>query len=68
MFYSPRKWPEMTKLTSFEDVPIFTYPRSRAVELVSGAKKTMSYSPRKRLEMTKSTIFEDVPIFGYPGS
>ena len=68
MFYSPRKWPEMTKLTSFEDVPIFAYPRSRAVELVSGATKTMSYSPRKRLEMTKSMIFEDVPIFGYPGS
>ena len=58
----------MTKSTSFDDVPIFVYRGSRAVEIVSGAKKTMCYSPRKRPEMTKTTSFDDVSIFVYPGA
>ena len=58
----------MTKSTSFDDVPIFVYPGSQAVEIVSGAKKIVCYSPRKRPEMTKSTSFDDVPIFVYRGS
>ena len=37
--YSPQKRPEMTKLTSFDDVPISMYRGSRAVEIVPGAKK-----------------------------
>ena len=55
----------MTKSASFDDVLIFVYPGARAVEVVSGAKKTVCYSPRKWPEMTKSTSFEDVPIFMY---
>ena len=58
----------MTKSASFDDVLIFVYPGARAVEVVSGAKKTVCYSPRKRPEMTKSTSFEDVPIIMYRGS
>ena len=67
MCYSPQKRPEMTKSTSFDDVPIFVYPGSLAVEIVPGAKKTVCYSPRKRPEMTKSTSLDDVPIFVYLG-
>ena len=58
----------MTKFASFDDVTIFVCPGSRAVEIVSGAKKTMCYSPRKWPENTKSTSFDDVPIFVYRGS
>ena len=67
MCYSPQKWPEMTKSTSFDDVPIFVYPGSRAVEIVPGAKNGVLYTT-KQPEMTKSTSFDDVPIFVYPGS
>ena len=38
MCYSTLKQAEMTKLTSFDDVPIFVYPGSLAVEIVLGAK------------------------------
>ena len=38
MCYSPRRWPEMTKSTSFDDLPIYVYQGSLAVEIVSGAK------------------------------
>ena len=58
----------MTKSTSFDDVPIFVYPGSQAVEIVPGAKKTVCYSPRKQPEMTRSTSFDHVPISVYPGS
>ena len=66
--YSPRKRPEMTKSTSFDDVPIFVYQGSRAVEIVFGAKKIVCYSPWKRPEMNKSTSFDDFPMFMYPRS
>ena len=57
----------MTKSTSFDDVPIFVYPVSLAVEIVLGAKNWV-LQPIKRPEMTKSMSFDDVPIFMYPGS
>ena len=38
VLYSSQKRPEMTKSTSFDDVPIFVYPGSLAVEIVLGAK------------------------------
>ena len=68
MCYSPWKRLEMTKSTSFDDVPISMYPGSWAAEIVSRAKKTMCYSPQKRPEMTKTTSFDDVSIFVYPGT
>ena len=37
--YGPQKRPEITKSASFDDVPIFVYPGSLAVEIVLGAKK-----------------------------
>ena len=57
----------MTKSTSFDDVPIFVYPGSRAVE-ITPEPKIVFYNPLKRPEMTKSASFDDVPIFVYPGS
>ena len=57
----------MTISTSFDDIPIFLYPGSRAVEIIPEAE-TVCYSPQKRPEMTKSTSFDDAPIFMYPGS
>ena len=57
----------MTKLMSFDDIPIFVYQGSPAVEIVPGAKNSV-LSPQKRPEITKSASFDDVPIFVYPGS
>ena len=57
----------MTESTSVDDVPIFVYPGSRAVEIPS-EPKTAFYSALKRPEMTKSMSIDDVPIFMYPGS
>ena len=65
--YSPRKRPEMTKSTSFDDVPIFLYPGHEPLKS-SPERKIVCYSPRKWPEMTKSTSFDDVPIFVYTGS
>ena len=45
MDYSPRKRPEMPEITSFDDIPIFVYPGSRSVEIVSGAKKNCVLLP-----------------------
>ena len=56
----------MTKVKSFDDVPIFVYPGSREIEIALGTKN--SVRPRKRSEMTKSKSFDDVPIFVYRGS
>ena len=44
---SPRKRPEMTKLMSFDDVPIFLYPGSWAVEIVPGDKKPCPIATKK---------------------
>ena len=43
MCYSPRKRPEMTKSTSFDDIPIFVYPGSPTVEIVPRAKDCVLY-------------------------
>ena len=37
--FSPQKWLEMNKSTSFDDSPIFMYPGSRAVEIIFWARK-----------------------------
>ena len=64
--YSPRKPPQMTKSTCSDNVAIFVYRGSRAVEIAPGAKNVCC-NPRKRPEMTKSTCFDDGPIFVYGG-
>ena len=38
MYYSPWKWKEMAKFTSFVDFQITVYRGLRAVEIVPGAK------------------------------
>ena len=67
MDYSPRKRPEMTEITSFDDVSRVVYLGSWGVEILPGSK-TVDYSPRKRPEMPEITSFDDVSRVVYRGS
>ena len=47
---SPRKRPEILKITSFDDAARVVYRGSRGIEILPDPK-TVDYSPRKRPEM-----------------
>ena len=65
--YSPRKWPEMHEIMSFDDAAIVVYRRSRGIEILPGPD-TVDYSPRKRPEMLKIMSFDDAARVVYRGS
>ena len=56
--YSPRKWPEMREITSFDDAARIVYRGSRGIEIFPGPKN-VDYSPRKRPEMLEIMSFDD---------
>ena len=64
---SPRKRPEMPKITSFDDVARVVYRGSRGIES-SRDLKTVDYSPPKRPEMPEITSFDDAARVVYRGS
>ena len=37
--YSPRKWPEMPEIMSFDDAATVVYRGSRGIEILSGPEK-----------------------------
>ena len=65
--YSPRKWPEMLEITSFDSAARVMYQGSRASKS-SRDPKTVDYSPRKCPEMCEITSFDDVARLVYRGS
>ena len=65
--YSPRKWPEMHEITSFDDAARVMYRGSRGIEILP-VPKIMDYSPRKRPEMPEITSFDDAATVMYRGS
>ena len=67
MDYSPRKWPEMHEIMSFDDAARVMYRGSRGIEILPGPK-TVDYSPRKQTEMREIRSFDDAARVMYPGS
>ena len=67
MDWCPRKRPEMSETTSFDDAAIVVYRGSQGVEILPGPK-TVDYSTRKRPEMPETTSFDDGARFVYPRS
>ena len=67
MDYSPRQWPEMREITSFDDAARVVY-RGHGGSKYSRDLKTVDYSPRKWLEMREITSFDDAARVVYWGS
>ena len=65
--YSPRKWPEMPEITSFDDAARVVYRGSRGIEILPGPEN-VDYSTRKRPEMPEITSFDDAARVVYRGS
>ena len=67
MDYSPRKRPEMPKITSFDAAARVMYGDHRASKS-SRDPKIMNYSLRKRPEMPEIMSFDDAARVKYRGS
>ena len=67
MYCSPRKRPEMLKITSFDDTARVVYRGSRGIEILPYLK-TVDYTPRKRPEMLEITSFDDAARVMFRGS
>ena len=65
--YSPRKWPEMHEIMSFNDAARDVY-RAHGASKSSWDPKTVDYSPRKWPEMLEITSFDDAARVMYQGS
>ena len=57
MDYSPRKWPEMPEIMSFDDATRVVSRGSRGIEILLGPKNRGR--PRKRLKMAEIMSFDD---------
>ena len=64
--YSPRKWPEMLEITSFDDAARVVYRGSRGIEILPDPK-TVDYRPRKWPEMLEITSLDDAARVMYRG-
>ena len=54
--YSPRKWPKLLEITSFDDAASVIYWGSRGIEILPDPI-TMDYSPRKRPKNARNHEF-----------